>query len=508
MRDGWDVIVVGAGAAGSALAARLSENPDRRVLVLEAGRVPTDVAGFGSALLDAARVPGADPRTEEVWRYPVRLTSDRDYTVLRGRMLGGSMAVNGGYFIRPRRIDLERWAEAGGDAWRYPNVLPVLRRMERDLDYGASALHGDAGPIPVSRPRADDAWSRAFADAARSMGHVDEVDKNAEGPIGVGPVPMNVADGVRWNAGAAYLLPAMGRSNLEVRGDENVHRIRIENGRAVGVEVVRAGRVELIEAGEVVLCAGAFGSAALLFRSGVGPADALTSAGVEVVADSPVGTSFADHPQVIVEAARSAPLEVSERWLSHALNLRTEHRGEAGEAEILQSSTPLAVLAGDDSDGAELPLPLLVSLQVSRSRGTLRLDPRDPNGPPIIDYQYLSEQADRAGLRDAVRIAAGLLASDAMQDVGVRNAEPALLDSDDDRLDSWIGARLGTSVHASATAPMGSESDPAAVVDGSGRVHGVTGLRVADTSILPDTPRRGPAASAVLVGEVIARAMR
>lgn len=476
------------------LAARLSEDADRRVLLLEAGPAPRTAEDFGADLLDARLVPGAVTRQPMVAGWPVRLTPDRPWSVPRGRVLGGSTTVNGGYFIRARREDFDRWAAAGNPAWAYDRVLPFLRDLENDLDYGATDVHGGEGPVPVRRGTLDHPAAAAFAAAARRLGHRDDPDKNAQAKPGFGPVPSNVVDGVRRNTALAYLdAEVRARPNLRVLGECAVRRILFTGNRVVGLLVEREGRVLTLDAADVVLSAGALGSAHLLLQSGIGPRAELERVGIPVVRHSPaLGTRFSDHPQVVLEWGDQADWdEPADSWLGGCLHTA------ADKFEILQSLIPMAGLMSGKTAVPGAPLPFLVSVLTPRPVG--RMGPRsaDPLVDPAIDFGYLSTAEDRRLLRAAVRATAALIEASDFTD----------LDSDD-ALDRWIRRNLGTAQHTCGTVPMGPADSADAAVDQYGRVHGVRGLRVADTSILPDAPQRGPAATAVLIGEVIADAIR
>lgn len=496
-------VIVGGGAAGIPLAARLSEDASREILLLEAGPAPQPLP---RALVDGTTVQAAVPGNAFAWSFPGQLTRERAHTVTRGRVLGGSSAINGGYFVRARPGDFSRWSEAGGQSWTYARALPVLRALETDHDFDDGRVHGWAGPMPVARSRHDSAATAAFIEAARRAGFADEPDKNAADPPGIGRVPTTIVDGTRISTATAY-LPAVARSpNLSILADVHALRIRFTGSRAVGLDTSGG----TIDADEIVLCAGGIGTPHLLLLSGIGPRAQLERLGIRVVSDLPVGAGFSDHPNVGVSWRARRPLSDPDERVAFPAALNLDSSGAAGrhregDLEVLLSAKPTRHLLSGASPGSEEgdDLRLIVGLQSPEARGTIELRSADARVAPHLEYRYLQERSDRERLRIGVRVAADLLRSAAFEDLfaGFDGIDEATL-GDDARLDDWVVAYVGTAFHLSGSAPMGR------VVDAAGRVLGVRGLRVADTSMLPDVPSRGPYATAVFVGELIARAMR
>lgn len=495
------IVIVGGGTAGVVLAARLSEDPSCDVTLVEAGPAVDTPA----ELRDGASLPAIVPGHAANWGYRALLQPESDIVVPRGRILGGSSAINGGYVIRARSRDFAGWAQAGGPEWSYESALPLLKKLENDLDFGDQPIHGHQGPLTLRRPPQSRGLAGLFTRAAKELGFPEEQDKNGDSrTIGVGAVPSNIVDGVRVNTAMAYLADARQRDNLRIMGDTRVLRVLIEHGKAVGVETDHG----VIDADEVVLAAGAVATPHLLMLSGIGPQEQLQSCGIPLVADLPVGQDFSDHPNVSVGWNASIPLVDPAERCAFPTALNFDSSGAAGQypdgdLEVLLSVKPLRLLVNPDlpsvpAEGAD-EYHVMVSLQAPKSRGRMTLVSGDPLTPPRIEYNYLNNESDRQRMRVGVRTAARLLTSASF--AVVFRSFASLTDDilgDDGLLDAWIDTHLSTAIHLSGSAPIGP------VVDGQGRVHGVSALRVADTSILPTVPSRGTFNAAVFIGEFIA----
>lgn len=504
-----DVVVVGLGGSGAPFAARVSEDSSLSVLGLEAGPVPRTRGDFPLATLDPGLLPtviGPGPHT---WWHRTEVVPDRPYDVGRGQGAGGSTSVNGAYFVRPRRSDLQRWADAGNPSWDPALVEDELCALERDLQFGAADRHGGSGPMPVDRSAFDrSSLARAFAAAADAGGHPQLSDLNdIDLYDGHGALPLNVENGARINTALAYLLPALHRPGLTVVGGAEVQRVVMEGRRATGVEAVIDGRLHRISAGEVVLAAGPVRSPQLLQLSGIGPVRELERVGVTPVVDSPgVGASVSEHPDMMLSAPLRQPYRpgVENPLFAWAMNWTASGSASPGDLEFLPLLKPFSVLSGAPN-GSELAM--IVALQRPHSRGRLTLVSADPRTPPIVQYHHLHELEDRRRMREGLRTADALLRSEALRGWIDVTRLPRICDDDAD-LDRWMLQQVGTAVHLCGSAPMGPDDRPGTVTSEDGRVHGTDGLRVIDTSVLPDVPSRGPALTAVLLGERMAARLR
>ncbi|MEY9928679.1 choline dehydrogenase-like flavoprotein [Catenulispora sp. GP43] len=493
-RQGFDVVVLGGGTAGAVVAARLSEDPGRRVLLVEAGpdypAAETPEAVRGSDFLRAATL--RQLRWPNIRALLTEAGPERPY--LCGRGIGGSSVINGQSAIRGLPDDFDRWDVPG---WSWAEVAPVFQRLEDDADFGDQPGHGVGGPVPVSRsPRRN--WgtaSHALAVAAAGLGHAQYPDINAPGSTGVSPVTWNRRDGMRVSMKDAYIEPARGRPNLCIRPDTLAVRLRFHRDRFVGVDLADADGVTLVRADRAVVCLGAVHSPALLLRSGIGPACDLRSLGVPVVADVPgVGLHLQDHPTVwlrfpaaeeVSSAAQSSPGHCALRFSSHAC-------GAPDNDLQLYVSDPSGSAAG-----------VMAALLDPRSTGRIRLRSADPAAEPEVAFRMLAASADvdrmTAGLREAARILEhpefkAVMAGPAR--LATTPVEDALADPDLPRL---LRRALVPYHHATGGCRMG--SDDAAVLDPDGAVRGVEGVIVADASVMPRTVRAPTHLTTVMVAE-------
>jgi choline dehydrogenase len=517
----YDYIIVGAGSAGCVLAARLTETPGVRVLLLEAGRPDKswqiDMPSAVGSLLSSDRFN---------WNYtsePEPFLDGRRLTHPRGKVLGGSSSINGMVYIRGHAKDYDGWARSGASGWSYADVLPYFKRSEQHL-LGADTYHGSDGPLAVFAPDLKQSpLADAFVRAAAEAGYPLTDDVNGRQQEGFGRIDRTTRNGRRWSAARAYLRPAMSRPGLVSQTGALVHQILLDKLRAVGVEYsVRGQKQTAYAAAEVIVSAGAINSPQILLLSGIGAAADLRAVGIEPLHDLPgVGAHLNDHPDIVVQHRCLEPVSLyginrgagklltGLRWFIKHDGLAASNHFEAGGfirsrpgvdyPDLQLTFMPLAIQPGTIRDVGTHSYQVHIDLMRPRSLGRVKLRSADPTAPPSLLFNYLQDPQDREDLRTSVRLTREILAQPALAPFRGEEISPGAKVQSDSEIDAFIRGGVETCYHPVGTCRMGPGAD--CVVDEQCRVRGIEGLRIVDASIMPSIVSGNTNAPTIMIAE-------
>ncbi|GGG95577.1 choline dehydrogenase [Staphylococcus pragensis] len=532
-KKAYDYVIIGGGSAGSVLGNRLTEDKDKNVLVLEAGRsdYPWDLfIQMPAALM----FPSGNPFYDWIYQTEEEPHMGRKVDHARGKVLGGSSSINGMIYQRGNPMDYEGWAEPEGmETWDFAHCLPYFKRLEKT--YGAAPYdqyRGHQGPVKLKRGPATNPLFKSFFDAGVEAGYHKTKDVNGYRQEGFGPFDSQVHNGRRVSASRAYLHPAMKRKNLTVKTRSFVTKIHFDGNKATGVTFKRNGRYHTVEAGEVILSGGAFNTPQLLQLSGIGDAEFLKSKGIEPRMHLPgVGENFEDHLEVYIQHKCKEPVSLQPsldikrmpwiglQWIFARKGAAASNHFEGGAfvrsndqvdyPNLMFHFLPIAVRY----DGQKAPVAhgyqVHVGPMYSNSRGSLKIKSKDPFEKPSIVFNYLSTKEDEQEWVEAIRVARNILSQHAMDPYNGGEISPGPSVQTDEEILDWVRKDGETALHPSCSAKMGPASDPMSVVDPlTMKVHGMENLRVVDASAMPRTTNGNIHAPVLMLAEKAADIIR